>query len=1134
MQMVSGSRSTRFFRVQIILYCTLLALVIGIPSPSSGAPPKEARKTYFLVLEGETAGEVHARMKGKNSEEQIASAVNNRRATIQKEQDALVTQLHARGHLISGRFSHVLNALRVHASPQETDWLRSLPGVKRLEPVRHKRPLLSTSVPFVGGPQVWGSASGSADGSGVRIGIIDTGIDYTHADFGGIGSPNAYTVNDRTRIEPGTFPTTKVVGGYDFVGDSYDASTPGLDVPQPDPDPLDCNSHGTHVAGIAAGFGVRTNGLAYTGAYTNNLDYSQFSIGPGVAPRASLYALKVFGCNGSTDADIDALEWAATAGTGNFNNHLDVVNLSLGGVFGFTGPSVENDAITQLVNLGCTVVVAAGNSGNTFFIVSSPGTADRSICVANSMIGGAIQVVSPGTIAGAMAAVEGDFTLPISQSIPVQAQLVYVSPNDGCNPLSNAANLSGKIALIDRGTCFFADKIQRAQSAGAIAVIMVNNVPGDPITMGGSGSELITIPGVMISQSDGALLKAHLAESPIVRLGTDVTVAYPEFSDRIESGSSRGPAAPLNLLKPEIAAPGTAIHSAAMGTGSGGVNFTGTSMATPHVAGAAALIRQLHPSWSVDEIKAALMNTARLTRDGAGHPYPESRAGAGRVQVSDAARAIVTAKAQNSSGLVTLNLGALEIASTLTRTENIVLQNHGNVAMTYTIAVSNTVTEPGFSVLPLQSQVTVPAKSSAPVSVQFTANPALFDRTADPTTPSMIAGQSAQNLFEVSGQIWFLNQALSIHVPYYANVRAASAYSTGFSDLASSATDTPIDIAVPTYGSSAHPQPLVSAFQLGARSPNQNLSNPARAFLDILAVGAASDASSQSLFGNSTVYFGVAVSGNWTSPQTFIADLRIQIDLNFDGVPDLEILDSTAGNASNSNLFDGNSSSGVFLSVLTDSWGDFVSSGGYLNIFPANVRDTAPFNNSVMVLSVPTQLLGLYPGSSQINYRLVAVDSNNVEVEQTPWSLFDIAQPLIDTTVHGLNNKPFFGDGSPINIRITRSAVANNGLPADGTAGLLLLHHFNRAGSKTEIVNFHLNEDSTVPFKLLPPETVGEGRKLTWTSLPNAFYSVEYSTNLANGFPFHAATGLSATPPFNSFVDTTPRGSTVFYRIRKE
>jgi hypothetical protein len=502
--------------------------------------------------------------------------------------------------------------------------------------------------------------------------------------------------------------------------------------------------------------------------------------------------------------------------------------------------------------------------------------------------------------------------------------------------------------------------------------------------------------------------------------------------------------------------------------------------------------------------------------------------------VSDAARAVVTAKAQNSNGLVTVNLGALEIANAFTRTENVILQNHGNVPMTYTIAASNTVTEPGFNVVPLQTEVTVPANGNALVPVQFTANPALFDRVADPTTPSLISGQSVQNLFEVSGQIWFLNQVLSIHVPYYASVRAASQYLTGFSDLACSSTETLTDIPIPTYGVSAHPQPLVSAFQLGARSPNQNLANPARAFLDILAVGAASDATSQNTLGNSTGYFGVAVAGNWTSPQTFIADLRIQIDINFDGIPDMEVLDSTAGNASNSKLFDGNSSSDVFQSILTDSVGDFVSTGGYLNIFPANVRDTAPFNNSVMVLSIPTQLLGLYPGTSQINYRLVTIDSYNIQVEQTGWSMFDIAQPFIDTTVHGLNNKPFFADGGPINVRITRSAAVNNGLPADGTAGLLLLHHFNQAGSKTEVINFHLNENSNVPFKLLSPEAGGTGRKLVWTSVPNASYSVEYSTNLATGFPFHAATGLSATPPFNTFVDSAPRGNTVFYRIRKE
>ena len=1121
------------------LAATVLVISLTAAAVAAAAEQKnEARETYFLVLAGEPSGQTFGRLRATLSGPEVAAAVSAREAEIKSQQEALVRQLEARGHIVSGRFSHVVNAIRVHVRPGQASELLALPGVVRVEKAVHKQRLLTTSVPFIGGPLAWGMTPTNADGTGVRIGIIDTGIDYTHADFGGPGDPNVYSANDPTVIEPGTFPTAKVVGGTDFVGDSYDASTPGLNIPSPDPDPLDCDGHGTHVAGIAAGLGVTTNGATYLGPYTTTIDYRQFSIGPGVAPKALLYALKIFGCSGSTDADVDAMDWAATAGTGDFNNHLDVVNLSLGSSFGLSGPSLENDAADQLADLGCVVAIAAGNSGNTFYIVSSPGAADKCICVANSTIGSAIQVNSPASIAGGYSAVEGDFTVPLSQSGPIQANLVYASPNDACTTLSNPGQLTGNIALIDRGTCFFVDKVQLAQEAGALGVIMVNNVAGDPIVMGGTPSYTVTIPGVMISQSDGALLKAHLGENPVVRMGTDVIVAHPQLADRIDPSSSRGPAAPINLLKPEIAAPGSGIHSAAVGTGSNGVTLSGTSMATPHVAGAAALLRQLHASWTVEEIKAALMNTARPTRDGAGNSQPESRSGAGRLQINDAARLMVTAKAQNSGGLVTLNFGALELAGPYTQTKNVVLQNHSPAPVTFTVVISNNVTETGLTLAPLSNPVTVPGNGSVLVPLQLTATPNLFNRTSDPTTPSTINGQPAQTLYETSGQVWFLNPALSIHVPYYASVRAASVFEAGLTDLALPTTNTLADVNIGLFGASAHPQPLVSAFQLGAVSPKQNLSDPALTPVDLLAVGAATDAGSQGAFANSTVYFGIAVSSNWTSPQSFITDLRIQIDTNNDGVADLEILNSTAGNASSSGLSSPSSANNVLQSVLAMADDTFLAATGYLDIFGATTRDTAPFNNTVLVLSAPVQSLGLSIGNSQFSYRAVSyAPGSGIVFDQTDWSMFDAAQPVIDSTLQGIGAKPFFADGQSLQLRINKAAAAGNGLSPTGIAGLLLLHHFNTVGQQLEVLNLHLDAtDTTVPIKILPPARPGPGgRTIRWTSQPNQLYTVQYSTNLAAGFPFQAASNLSATPPFNAFTDSTPQGnSPIFYRIKQQ
>jgi len=145
----------------------------------------------------------------------------------------------------------------------------------------------SSSVSFIKAVSAWAATSGNA-GQGVKIAIIDTGVDYTHANFGGPGTVAAYNANNRSIIEPGTFPTAKVVGGRDFAGDAYT----GANTPVPDPDPLDCNGHGSHVAGTAAGLGVNGDGTTFLGPYDNSTPFSSFLIGPGVAPRADIYAFK--------------------------------------------------------------------------------------------------------------------------------------------------------------------------------------------------------------------------------------------------------------------------------------------------------------------------------------------------------------------------------------------------------------------------------------------------------------------------------------------------------------------------------------------------------------------------------------------------------------------------------------------------------------------------------------------------------------------------------------------------------------------------------------------------------------------------------------------------------------------------
>ena len=1095
------------------------ALVALCPFRAASAPAvSESPFRYLVVLQGEPAAATFVRARTNKLGVTPAVAASWRVAEIAAQHKALSLRLRSLGVVERARLNKLVNVMVVDASPEQAAAIGSLPGVLRVQRARVYEPQTAASVPFIGTPAVW-SGTPAADGSGIRIGIIDSGIDYTHADFGGSGVESDYASNDPTIIEPGTFPTAKVAGGWDFVGDNYNFSDPSNTIPHPDPDPLDCYGHGTHVAGIAAGLGVLTNGGTYVGPYTNGMDFSEFEIGPGVAPAAKLYALKVFGCSGSVGQDVilQALEWAADPnGDTNFDDRLDVVNLSLGSPLGLTGPGdPEQDALNLLADLGCVVAVAAGNNGDVFDIVSSPGTAERDICVAcsthNRTVFEGISVLAPLSIATNMTALEGQITVPLAQTGPIQGTVIYAQPNDACSGLVN--NLAGDIALMDRGTCDFASKILNAQSAGAIAVIMVNNVAGDPVVMGGTGTG-ITIPGVMISQSDGALLKAHLGEGVVARLRADILIAHPQQADLIADFSSRGPAAPVNLLKPDISAPGFSIASAKAGGGTLAAIDSGTSMSTPHVAGAAALLRQLHPDWSTEEIKAALMNTSRQTHDSVGNPYPESRDGAGRLEVDNAARVVVTAKAENSGGLVSLSFGALDLTQVYTNTGNIILSNHSAGPVTYTVAVTNTVSENGVSLTALSNSVTVPANGSVLVPVQFTANPFLFDRTPDPTTATNVNGWPRQVLYETSGEVWFLNTNLSIHVPYYANVRAASGYHVSQTNL-NILPNAPLTLTFPMAGASAHPQPLVSAFQLGALGANQSLGSPWNA-ADLLVVGAASDATTYQL-PFSVIYFGIGVAGNWATPQTYNAGFDVQIDTNFDGIADFVLFNNSLS-SSNSSISD------VFSSEL------FIETNGptyleyYLNLYAANVRDTAPFNNSVLVLPVYAGDLGLTTGHSQFRYRVLSY-ALGYPLDQTDWITFDAAHPVLDTASFGLDGEPFFADGTPVMVKADASEGMANGYLPLNQASLLLLHHFNTEGNRFDIVNIQFAP------RFFPPVLQGNNILLSWSSASNAVYTLQYATNLEEGFVFQAASGLAATPPVNTFLDTDPADSVRFYRL---
>ena len=215
-----------------------------------------------------------------------------------------------------------------------------------VHPLQLMEPSNVHAIPLIGAPQVWDGLAG-LHGEGIKIGVIDTGIDYTHADFGGPGTAAAYQAALAQDTADPTLTTVCMTAGADPVRRAGGAEGQGRRRPrrrrlqrrseqllvQPgaaarrEPARLR-DGHGSHVAGTAAGFGVTAAGKTYTGAYNaSTVSGNSWNVGPGVAPKADLYAIKVFGCQGSTDATIDGIEWAVTHG-------MDVINLSLGSPFG--------------------------------------------------------------------------------------------------------------------------------------------------------------------------------------------------------------------------------------------------------------------------------------------------------------------------------------------------------------------------------------------------------------------------------------------------------------------------------------------------------------------------------------------------------------------------------------------------------------------------------------------------------------------------------------------------------------------------------------------------------------------------------------------------------------------------------
>lgn len=467
----------------------------------------------------------------------------------------------APGAEIVREFFLTLNGFTIKLNGANARGLFQAPGVRTASFSTLVKPTMTVSTGLIDAPPVWLDAGDRAiAGAGTKIGIIDTGIDESHPAFSCKGP-----------IQHKVFAS-----GVAF-----------------DPNNVIVFDHGTHVAGTAAG-------CVLSPPFPPQPVLGTWS---GVAPGAQLFDYNVFpgfgagfvafGGSAFSHDIIAALEEAVKDG-------MDVVNMSLGG--GVSGPhDLLADATDATVDAGVVAAVAAGNSGPGDTTVTSPGNAPKALTAGASTNPHFTGI--PVTVGmSAFGAALGDFN---NFGPSVTVDYTVTSPANGCTTISTP--LTGKVALIVRGACTFTTKIRNAQAAGAIGVLVRNNVAGDPIAMGHDGtSPFPTIPAAMVSRNDG------LAISPSGVAAIDGSSPR-EFittnADIIAGFSSRGPTPFTFLVKPDVTAPGVNVYSSVFNGQF--AFFQGTSMATPHVAGSAALLLSLHPGWSPADVKSALANTAK-------------------------------------------------------------------------------------------------------------------------------------------------------------------------------------------------------------------------------------------------------------------------------------------------------------------------------------------------------------------------------------------------------------------------------------------------------------------------------------------------------------------------------------------
>ena len=1061
--------------------------------------------TVFVQFAGSGAADTAATA-GPAPADAKASAAD-RRAELGRTYDSAVAQADAVDPTTRELFtvSNAVPGVALQASTEAITNLATRSDVVKISVIRPKTVDNAGAAQLTKVLDTWRSTGRT--GAGVKIGVIDTGIDYTHADFGGPGTPDAYAAAIADPVN-GFVPTAKVVGGQDFVGDDYDAiptSPTYQPVPHPDSDPVDCAGHGTHVAGTVAGYGVNADGSTFAGDYStlDGAALNSMGIGPGMAPEASLYALKVFGCGGGTDFTIAALDWALDPnGDGDFSDHLDIVNLSLGVDFAPVDDP-DNLVIDTVSRHGVLVVASAGNSGDLTDAGGSTGNAVRALAVASSVdqsqIRDGVRIDGPPELAGVVGG-RASLNFPWGSAPDVSGHVVNLTDPqnlDGCDPLSDNDSqlVAGKVAWLEwdddaaARRCGSAARVATVLAAGGVGVLLTSaRGVFDPVPIGGAAE----LPEFQLSDIATNRLRPALDQG-----GFDVTFSAsllstvhdenPAIADTLSSFSSRGVHGSNGVVKPDVAAPGDTIASAGAGTGTGFFVLNGTSMASPHTAGIAALVKQGHPGWTPEQIKAAIMNTADhdiYTQENQGGAiYGPARVGAGRVDALAAVSSTVLAFNADGSGGVSASFGDVQVPitrSTVTRRIKIQLQNTGTETARLALSYQGIVAQPGVSYTVQPSSLTVKAGRTAKATVTMTVIPGELRHTLDPTMSATqtnpFTGQTEARQFvsDASGRVVIdQDSGGQLRVPVYGAAEPTS--STRARDGSLPSQGPAIMLSGNGFAQGEGPEAfgsMASVMDLGYHSPEEPqcdatttvgcTSGATTLAGDIDDVGASATPSDQGSRADGWLWFGVSTYGNWAtvgnSTQPYV-----DIDTGGDGEPDYRVTVQFLPGTD------------LLYAVLVDQ-----HTGDTVDLNPVNFaggeQDTNVFDTNTLLIPVWPAAIGVTDAATSfpITYT-VGTFSNygtfpNGDIDRTPAVAFDVLNPAIHVAA------PLYSDSAGTAIPYTLGVKApsnttsvgaiSDGQPDDGAAPPDDNPYATAAAQPTSAGDRHRNSATALIFHL--------------------------------------------------------------------